>query len=95
MPVSNFRQAFFITTVTYYTDGWQISYYEALKASGGTYSFTLKTAQPVYVQLDFYQARMYAEGCQTGSSGQVALLQNGSTIASVSANDEIGFGYIY
>lgn len=44
MPVSNFRTAFFITTVTYYTDGWQISYYEALKASGGTYSFTLKTA---------------------------------------------------
>jgi hypothetical protein len=38
---------------------------------------------------------MYAIGCKTGTSGQLSLLQNGNQIATVSADDGIGFGYIY
>jgi hypothetical protein len=59
----------FITTVTYYTDGWQISYYEALKSNGGVYNFTLADAQSVFVMLDFYPSRMYPYGCDTGTKG--------------------------
>jgi hypothetical protein len=38
---------------------------------------------------------MYAYKCQTGTSAQLTLLQNGKQIATVSADDGIGFGYIY
>jgi len=54
MPVSVFRTSFFMITVTYYSEGWQTSYYEAIQKSDAIYSFTVNKSQPLFVSLDFY-----------------------------------------
>jgi hypothetical protein len=52
--VPEYRAGFFITTVTYYFDDYQTSYYEAINGQDAVYNFRLDNPQKLFVQLDFY-----------------------------------------
>ena len=58
--------AFSYFQVNYFRDSWNTNYYERLNDDGSwrTYTFTLSRAQDVFIGADFYNPRMYAEGCR-------------------------------
>ena len=63
----NFIVGFYYFTVNFVNDSFTTSYYEKIGDDGmaKNYTFTLRqNNQPVYVQGDFFDPRMYAYGCR-------------------------------
>lgn len=66
IEVSDFVNAFYYFSVNYFNTNYRVNYYEQLNDDGSqrSYTFTLKRAQEVYIGADFYDPRMYADGCR-------------------------------
>lgn len=65
---SDFVNTFSYFQVNYFTDSWKVNYYERKNDDGQwkTYTFTLARSQSIFVSTDFYNPRMYANGCRQG-----------------------------
>ena len=65
---TDFVNFFFYFQVNYVRDTWNTNYYERKNDNGAwnSYTFTLPSAQTVYIAADFYNPRMYAPGCRGG-----------------------------
>ena len=68
IEASDFINAFYYFQVNYFSDSWNINYYEKKNDNGNwnSYTFTLARAQNIYIGGDFYNPRMYAAGCRQG-----------------------------
>lgn len=65
---TDFVNCFDSFTIAYLHDDWNNNIFEVLSDTAGakrTFTFTLATAQEVYIGMEFYDSRMYAAGCKT------------------------------
>lgn len=64
-------------------------------AQGNIFSFELKESYDGYFGVDFYNPRMYAEGCRNGStSADVMIILNGKRLSSFKVYDTNNYGYL-
>lgn len=66
IEASDFVNGFSYFQVNFFSDNWNVNYYERKNDDGSwkTYTFTLARAQTVFIGGDFYNPRMYASGCR-------------------------------
>jgi hypothetical protein len=99
VEATEFANAFYTFDINFIHDSWSHSYYEVVGDSTGaqrTFTFTLPSAQELYISADFYDPRMYANGCGVnGAGGSLTLYQGSTQLASASVQNYIGYGYIY
>ena len=64
-------------------DDWNHAYYEVLNDAAGTmktFTFTIAASQELFVQGDFYDYRMYPNGCKAAYTTGTLKLLSGSTV---------------
>lgn len=68
IDVTDFVRAFYYFQIGFVNDNWKISQYEVMNdttSAERSFNFTIAKTQPLYIQGDFYDSRMYAPGCKT------------------------------
>ena len=99
MDVNDFVISFYYFQINYYRDDWKLSYYDRQSDDGSlhTYTFTLRTTQDVYLGADFYDPRMYANGCRGSAQtyGNYQLYRGNTQIDSYRFADTVGYGWTF
>lgn len=90
---------FYALQIAEYREGWVRNWYsaESVSTTTQTYTFTLKTATKLYIELDFYNPRMYAPSCRADSDmsyATLALKQGTTTLQSLYQYDYISWSTI-
>lgn len=97
IEVGDFMSAFNYFQVNYINNDWYQSYYERKNDDGQwkTYTFTLKRSQDVFIGMDFYNPRMYAQGCRGGqkSKGYFNLYRGSTLLDKYVFDDSLGYGW--
>ncbi len=94
----DYVQAFNGFMISYYHDGWAHSYVEVLNDTAApqrTFTFTLTTAQEIYVGMEFYDSRMYALNCKPSTTGIMYLLSGSSELGGTYTYDWNDFNYFH
>jgi len=77
IPEADFVRAFYYFQVAYVTDSWKHSFYEVENDTAGalrTFTFTTTQSNGLYITADFYDSRMYPQGCKSSfTSGALSL----------------------
>lgn len=73
----SFKTGFYYYQINHVHNDWSHSYYEVVGDTTSelrTISFTLKASQELFVSADFYDYRMYPNGCKSSyTSGSLAV----------------------
>jgi len=86
----NFVKAFYYYQIGFVHSTWNHSYYSKTSDTGavGAYTFTLPSAQEVYIMGDLYDFRMYPTNCKYSyTSGSLSLLKGTTSVGSTTFSD--------
>jgi hypothetical protein len=95
---NDFVNAFNTIQVGYVYQGWKHSYYSRTGDDGSlqAYTFTLPSAQQIFVLADLYDYRMYPTGCKSSyTEGTLSIYIGSTLLGSTTVSDELGFSYSY